>query len=92
MEISSKNLLKNHTVNISGRDKIEICGVGEVVSSTEKEIIAKLQDSYIVVSGSGLSILKLSPEEMILVAAGNISGLKYENKVTKKSLLKKVFK
>ena len=92
MEINSKNLLKNHTVNISGRDKIEVFGVSEVLSSTDKEIIAKLQDSFIFVLGAGLSISKLVPEEMVLVATGNITGLRYENKLTKKSFLKKVFK
>lgn len=92
MEINSKNLLKNHSVNISGRDKIEILGATEVLSSTDKEIIAKLQDSYIYVVGSGLTISKLVPEEAVLVANGNIMGLKYESKLTKKSFLKKVFK
>ena len=92
MEINSKSLLKNHTVTISGRDKIEILGATEVLSSTDKEIIAKLQDSYIYVFGTGLTISKLVPEEAVLVACGNITGLKYESKLTKKSFLKKVFK
>ena len=92
MEINSKTLLKNHSVNISGRDKIEVLGATEILSSTDKEIIAKLQDSYIFVLGSGLVVSKLVPEEAILVATGNITGLRYENKLTKKSFLKKVFK
>ena len=92
MEINSKSLLKNHSVNISGRDKIEVLGATEILSSTDKEIIAKLQDSYIFVLGSGLVVSKLVPEEAILVATGNITGLRYENKLTKKSFLKKVFK
>lgn len=92
MEINSKSLLKNHSVNISGRDKIEVLGATEVLSSTDKEIIAKLQDSYIFVLGAGLSISKLVPEETVLVATGNINGIRYENKLTKKSFLKKVFK
>lgn len=92
MEINSKNLLKNHSVSISGRDKIEILGATEMLSSTDKEIIAKLQDSYIVVLGAGLVVSKLVPEETTLVATGNITGLRYENKLTKKSFLKKVFK
>ena len=92
MEINSKSLLKNHSVNISGRDKIEVLGATEILSSTDKEIIAKLQDSYIFVLGSGLVVSKLMPEETVLVATGNITGLRYENKLTKKSFLKKVFK
>jgi hypothetical protein len=44
------------------------------------------------VLGSGLVVSKLVPEETVLVATGNITGLRYENKLTKKSFLKKVFK
>jgi hypothetical protein len=36
MEINSKSLLKNHSVNISGRDKIEVLGATEILSSTDK--------------------------------------------------------
>ena len=93
MEIDSKLIAKkNHKVIVDGRDKIEVTGAIEVLSSTEKEIVAKLQDSYIMIFGSSLSITKLSPEDAILCASGNISGLKYENKFSKKSFLKKVFK
>lgn len=93
MEFNSKAIAKsNHTVNIFARDKIEVKGVLEVLSSTDKELIAKLQESYIFILGSGLSISKLVPEESLLIASGNISGLRYENKLTKKSFFGRVFK
>lgn len=93
MEIDSKLISKkNHKVIVDGRDKIEVTGAVEVLSSTEKEIVAKLQDSCIFILGTNLSITKLSPEDAILYASGNINGLKYENRLTKKSFLKKVFK
>ena len=92
MEINTKSITKNHSVNIQNRDKIEVWGAIEVLSSTDKEIIAKLQENYVVIYGSGLSITKLVPEETLLLASGNIIGLKYENKLTKKSFFGKVFK
>lgn len=93
MELNAKTLAKtNHFVNIINREKIEVQGASEVMSSTDKEIIAKLQDLFIFVTGTNLSILKLVPEEMLLVASGTISGVRYENRLTKKSFLKKVFK
>lgn len=93
MELNAKTLAKtNHFVNIINREKIEVQGASEVMSSTDKEIIAKLQDSFVFVTGTNLSILKLVPEEMLLVASGTISGVRYENRLTKKSFLKKVFK
>lgn len=93
MELNAKTLAKtNHFVSIINREKIEVQGASEVMSSTDKEIIAKLQDSFIFVTGTNLSILKLVPEEMLLVASGTILGVRYENRLTKKSFLKKVFK
>lgn len=92
MELNVKAEKKEHTVNILNKEKIEIVGAMEVISSTEKEIIARLQDFLIVVSGANLSISKLVPEEQLLVATGNILGLRYESKLSKKSFLKKVFK
>jgi hypothetical protein len=92
MEINTKSITKNHAVNIQNRDKIEVTGAVEVLSSTDKEIVAKLQDSYIFILGTGLSITKLAPEETLLCASGSINGLKYENRLTKKSFFGKVFK
>lgn len=93
MEINLKNNnIKIHTVNIYNREKIEVVGATEIISSTDKEIIAKLQDSYMFILGSGLTISKLVPEESFLVASGKILGIKYQDKITKKSFLSKVFK
>lgn len=92
MEINVKNVKKDHSVNIFNKEKIEVVGAMEVLSSTDKEIIAKLQDFVIVISGINLSISKLVPEEQLLVATGNILGIKYESKLSKKTFLKKVFK
>ncbi len=89
---AEKTSSKIHSVNIYNREKITVAGATEVLSSTDKEIIVKLKDSYMFVSGTGLTILKLVPEEEELIAQGTVTGLRYENKYTKKSLLSKVFK
>ena len=81
-----------HTVNIYNREKIEVLGVLEVLSSTEKEVNVKLQDGYMRIFGSGLTISKLAPEEELLIASGVVGGIKYENKATKKSFFGRVFK
>ena len=51
MEINSKNLLKNHSVNISGRDKIEVLGatVGENATITVNKKISEDVDGGITV-------------------------------------------
>ncbi len=80
------------TVNIFNRERLELIGATEVLSSTDKEVIVKLFDSFAVISGTNLTILKLVPEEQLLQVSGNILGIKYVSKLNKKSFLGKVFK
>lgn len=84
--------VKTNIVNLYNREKLEITGVTEVFSSTESEVIAKVCDNVMVVTGSGLRVSKLVPEEKFLCIVGTINGLKYENKVNKKSFFGRVFK
>ena len=91
MEVE-KNLLENQIVNIVGRKKIELTGAIEVLSSTEKEVIVKLEGSYMRIVGEKLKILKLIPNEKSLAISGEINGLSYMSKLSKKSFLGKVFK
>lgn len=90
METKTQKIV--HTVSIYARERIEVAGAIEVVSSTEKEVIAKLRDYFMVISGTNLTIVKLVPEEEVLIVSGNISGLKYENKASKKTIFGRVFK
>lgn len=92
MDNSDSKNLKNQYVNIFNREKIEINGVIEVLSSTEKEVIAKLEDSYLQIIGEHLKITKLIPDNKLLSVGGLINGLSYMTKNTKKTFLKKVFK
>ncbi len=79
-------------INIFDRQKIEITGVKEIVSSTEKEVYVKLSDGIMHILGSGLMVVKLVPEEEFLMVSGQINGLNFISKMTKKSLFGKVFK
>ena len=90
--VEQKVELRQTCVNIYNREKLEITGVVEVLSSSEKEIFAKLGDSIAHITGNKMKITKLIPDEMLLVVSGSIDGVVYESKQTKKSFLKKVFK
>lgn len=81
-----------HTLNLLEREKVEVLGVVEVLSSTEKEIVVKLETDFLHIFGSDLKITKLAPEEMLLECHGKVSGLEYTGRSTKKSLFGKVFK
>ena len=90
--MENKNENKIHTVSILNRERIEVNTVQEVISSTEKEVIAKLEDNYLYINGKGLTIIKLIPSECVLSVKGKIDGIKYVDKLNKKSFLGKVFK
>ena len=86
------NVLEPRMINIFDRQRIETFGVKEVVSSTEKEVYVKLSDGFMQIVGVGLTITKLVPEEETLFVSGQINGLNFISKMTKKSLFGKVFK
>ena len=93
MEKSAENLVvKNHIINLYNREKLDITGITEVLSSTEREIITKVQNVMLVIFGSDLRVVKLVPEDTFLTVTGKIDGLKYETKLNKKSFMSKVFK
>ena len=81
-----------HQVNIFDRKKIEVVGAVEVLSSTEREVVVKLEDSFMCIYGEKMTILRLVPEDRLLSVAGVINGVSYVTKHTKKSILGKVFK
>ena len=79
-------------VHIYDRSKIEMSGVLEVLSSTDKEVFVRLEDSVGCVVGEKMTITKLVPEDQLLVVSGYIFGVSFKAKIQKKTLLKKVFK
>lgn len=93
MEKIAENLtVKNNIINLYNREKLEVTGVTEVLSSTDKEIVTKIQNVIFIITGSELRVVKLLPEESFLSVSGKIDGLKYDAKLNKKSFMSKVFK
>lgn len=82
----------NQKIEIINRKIINIVGVDEVISSTEKEVFVKIDKELAQVLGDGLKIVKLIPEEKMLIINGRINGIVYSSKQSKKSFLGKVFK
>ena len=81
-----------HQVSIFDRKKMDIVGAEEVLSSTDKEVHIKLHDGYMKIVGERLTIQKLIPTELLLSLSGEIGGISYSARLTKKSFFKKVFK
>ena len=89
---SIKSEIKLHTANIFNREKLEIIGVNQVISSTPTEVLINVCDYMMQVFGSNLTVTKLDPEQKFLSITGKIDGIKYDKKLTKKSFFGKVFK
>ena len=93
MEKINENLtIKNNVINLYNREKLDITGITEVVSSTDKEIITKIQNVILIIMGAELRVVKLIPEDSFLSVVGKVDALKYETKINKKSFMSKVFK
>ena len=87
-----RQILSPKVINIFDRQKIEVQGALEIISSTEREIYIKLANGIMVISGENLTILKLLPEEETLIVTGQIDGVNFKSKLAKKSIFGKVFK
>ena len=80
----------NHSVTIDNRKKLMVTGIIEVVSSTDKTVIAKTQTHMININGLGLRIAKLNLEENVLIIEGEINEFKYVIKSKSKNIFKRM--
>lgn len=82
----------NQKIEILDRKTINVSGVEEILSSTEKEVFVKIEKEILQILGEGMKIVKLVPEEKSLVVSGLINGIMISSRPTKKSIFGKVFK
>jgi len=86
-----KEEILNHIVTIENNRKIMLTGIVEVVSATDKTIIAKTQNKTLNINGYNLRVSKLNPEENLLIIEGEINELKYIVKAKSKNFFKRIF-
>ncbi|MBO5502311.1 MAG: YabP/YqfC family sporulation protein [Clostridia bacterium] len=67
-----------HTIQIDRRKHTVITGVMDVCSFHETEIIMKLETGHLFLTGQGLHIGKLLPEENRLDIDGQVDSIIYE--------------
>ena len=67
-----------HTIHTDRRRKTVITGVEDVCSFHETEIVLKLDTGHVYLTGQGLRMGKLSPEESRLDVEGQIDSIVYE--------------
>lgn len=84
--------ISNHMVTIENRKRMMLTGIVEVVSATDKAIVAKTADKQVNISGLELRVNKLNLEEGLLIVDGEINDLKYNTLSGGKSFFKRLFK
>lgn len=87
-----KKVNVNHVVTIDNRKKIMMTGIIEVVSATDKAIVAKNTEKTINILGCDLRVSKLNLEEGVLIVEGVIDLFKYVEINSSKGVFKRIFK
>lgn len=77
---------------IDNRKLITIIGATKVLSVTATQAVVEVENSCLVISGSGLEVVKLDLECRTVELSGEIRNLKYTQKQEKVNLFKRLFK
>lgn len=75
---SGKAVLSNHTLQIDRRRHTVITGVTDVCSFHETEVVLKLENCMMILTGQELHVAKLLLEEGKLLVDGHVDSITYE--------------
>lgn len=82
---------EEHSLVLTNRKQLTVTAIKEVMSATDKTIIAKTTQNNINIVGSELRVSKLVLEEGLLMVEGNIDLIKYQQE-TGKGFFRRLFK
>ena len=74
-----KNIQSNHTIQMSGREKLLSAGIEDVESFDDDKIIAYTTEGQMTVKGAELRINRLSVEDGELEIEGVIDSIEYQD-------------
>lgn len=75
--VKTENTSVSHSISMKNQTNLNITGVLEVVSATDKVVVCKLPNSYLQIGGENLRVEKLSPEDKMLIIVGTVLDIKY---------------
>lgn len=82
---------QRHTFYYSD-EKCEVTGVIGVVEYDDKEIVLKLSQSILTISGESLELENLSVDNQTACVVGKLTAIKYKKSAPKLSLIKRLAK
>lgn len=82
----------SHKIELDHLHSMSVTGVLDVPTFTDKNIVVKLADETLHVSGQSLSVKNLDVESGKLQIEGRVDAIKYVAKSTPGSFAKRIFK
>ena len=73
------------TLTMVGRERVSLFGVEDVLRFDDESVVCRTDLGELVLDGHSLRIVGFSSEEGTLTVTGEITGLYYEEKKSKKS-------
>ncbi len=92
MERTEKSSTQPHQMILQERQRLEMSGVSDVDSFDDTTVTAYTSQGELVVSGSGLHILRLDLESGSFSLEGHIDTLQYRDAVPKGSFFGRLFR
>ncbi len=90
--MEEKKVKRIHNVKLENNKAISMTGVVNVPTFNEKSILVELDEQNLVIGGENLNVTSIDLESGIASATGKILSLKYTQKHSATTFLKKVFK
>ena len=87
-----KTAVSNSNLTLNNRNEMTITGIKKVKTTEQNQVVAALDNSLIVITGSNLSVQNLSIREGLLELSGNVDGIRYTSSHSKKFSVKNMFK
>jgi sporulation protein YabP len=90
-KLSTKNIEKPNSIVLNNRSSIILTGISEIISSNDKQLLLKTNNSHLTISGSEINITKLIVDTGDLEATGVFDSIVYSGG-TKKNFFQRLFK
>ena len=90
--MAEERLPQPQKLTLSGRKKLLLSGMAEVVSFDENAVVLKTELGILTIQGQQLQLKTLSPESGQVAIDGQIGALIYEDPRPAGSLLQKLFR
>ena len=87
----NKNIEKPNSIILNNRTNLTLTGISEIISSNDKQLLLKTNNTHLTITGNDINITKLIVETGDLEATGRFHSIIYSGR-EKKNFLKRLFK